>query len=150
MVTEVTHCYSERPQVPLSAEHRQERQFPLVPMSLCDRVECVCNGGGGVVRAKKSEDMEAPCKAALCPIPGKFVSVCISQGYLWGRGTQILTTTTAGRNGVSSHQLPQGSGDGHKMAVGGIVLSGRETDEAQPHSHWPWGRMEAGEGARAW
>lgn len=93
---------------------------------------------------KKAEEMEAPCKAALCPSSGKFIPLCISLGHLWGYRAQTLTTTTECRNGVSSHQLPQGSGDRHKMAVGDTVLSGRETVEAQPHSWWPWGRKEAG------
>lgn len=99
---------------------------------------------------KNAEEMEAPCKTALCPSPAKFIPLYISLGHLGGHRAQTLTTTTECRNGVPSHQLPQGSGDGHKMAVGGIVLSGRETVEAQPHSWWPWGRKEAGEGARAW
>lgn len=70
------------------------------------------------------------------------------QGRLWGQGTQALTTTKGSSRGVSwaawhggrhisSVQLPQGSGDGHKAAVEGIVLSGRETVKAQPHSCWP-------------
>lgn len=36
------------------------------------------------------------------------------------------------------------------MVVGVIVLSGRDTVKAQPHSCWSWGRKETGEGARAW
>lgn len=51
---------------------------------------------------------------------------------MWHRGKHI-----------SSVQLAQGSGDGHKTAMGGIVLSGRETVEP-----WPRGRREAGAGGK--
>lgn len=103
---------------------------------------------GVVIQEGKGD--RSSLEAVLCSSPGKFIPLCISQGHLWGHRAQTLTTTTECRNGVSSHQLLQGSGNRHKMAVGGIVLSGRETVEAQPHSWWPWGRKEAGEGARAW
>lgn len=74
-----------------------------------------------------------------------FYLPCPSQGHLWGHGTQALTIEKCRSRGrhISSLQLPWGSGDGHKTAVGGIALSGRETVEAQIHSYWPWGRREA-------
>lgn len=67
-----------------------------------------------------------------------------SPGHLWGLGTRALTVEKGSSSGkhISSLQLPQGSGNRHKTAVGGIALSGRETVEAWPHSHWPWGRRE--------
>lgn len=76
----------------------------------------------------------APCRHRLC-----------------GQGTQALTALKGSSRGVSwaawrqgrhssSVQLAQGTGDGHKAAVGGIVLSGRETVEP-----WP---QEGGRGAR--
>lgn len=87
------------------------------------------------------------------PYPGPpmlFYLPCSSPGHLWGLRTQALTTEKGNNRGkhTSSLQLPQASGDRHKTAVGGIALSGRETVEARPHSHWPWGtrRLEGGKG----
>lgn len=82
---------------------------------------------------------------------------CPSQEHFWGHWAWALTMKWCSR-GVSrvawhirSVQLPQGSGDGHEMAVGGIVLSGRETVEAQPHSSWPGeGGAVVGVAPRAW
>lgn len=96
---------------------------------------------------KKAEEMEAPCKAALCPSPGKFIPLCTSLGDLWGHRAQ----TTYHHYGVQKWGLLTSAASGQWRQAqdgcgGGIVLSRRETVEAQPHSWWPWGRKEAGRG----
>lgn len=64
------------------------------------------------------------------------------EGGLWGRRTQALTAAKGSSRGVS-----RGSGDGHRMAVGGIVLRRRETGKAWFHSHSTPGE-EGGQGGR--
>lgn len=76
------------------------------------------------------------------PAPHPWHHVC-------GRGTQALTASKGSDRGVSwaawrrgrpisSVRPAQGGGDGHEAAVGGTVLSGRETLEPRPR-----GRREA-------
>jgi hypothetical protein len=63
----------------------------------------------------------------LDPALGYCTPPCPSQGHLWECRAQALTATKEFSSGVSwavwyvsSDQLPQGSGEGHKMAVGAL------------------------------
>lgn len=81
--------------------------------------------------------------------PGLQASLCSGDLGTYPGGRQQQRHLPGGVAHTSWVQLPWGSGDGHRMAVGGIVLSGRETVEAWPHSHSPRGRRGPGPGRRA-
>lgn len=126
---------------PLSPGHRQEGQAWPEDRDISSRSgilaaasgACGCGGGG---------------TASGAPRPGPPVLRGRARPWTaWGhpcrRGPQTLTASQGSSGGVSqavwhqgrrisSVQLAQGSGDGHETAVGGIVLSGRETVEAWP------------------
>lgn len=81
--------------------------------------------------------------------PGLQAFLCSRDSGTYPGGQQQQRHLLGGVADTSWVQLPRGSGDGHRMPVGGIVLSGRETVEAWPHSHSPRRRRGPGPGRRA-
>lgn len=128
---------------PLSWGHRQEGQaclgtgpFPLEP------------GISGHVWGG-SEARGLAAGGAGQGTPGLQASLCSGDSGTYPGRRQQQRHLPGGVAHTSWVQLPWGSGDGHRTAIGGIVLSGRETVEAWPHSHSPRGRRGPGPGKQA-
>lgn len=99
---------------------------------------------------QKAEDLHTPCKVAL-RLAWANLSLSASLSDIFGdTGSRHLPPLRSAEMGSPHISCLRAVAMSTKWLWGGIVLSGRETVEAQPHSCWPWGRKETEEGARAW
>lgn len=106
-------------------------------------VSAAVSGGGG------SKARGPAAGGAGQGTPGLQALLCSGDSGTYPGRQQQQRHLLGGVAHTSWVQLPRGSGDGHRTAVGGIVLSGRETVEAWPHSHSLRRRRGPGPGRRA-